>query len=386
MVAGRRAAVDLTNAEKKLTEKEAGEDRVPGTLTIQRTTASQATHAQAVLDLLTGHDEPLTGIEVCVALGVPLKQRVKESPVVATAVKSAIDSLIKTKQVFGRLETSDERRLRLGMTPEQWPAGRVAWLYSTKRRVPLRVTRDLVGFVVDGVVLPRDASKIVGARKREARNQRVLEMLITLGRVTFAPELTKLSGISSTSINDALRDLKSEGVAHCGAHFVRERGRPWATVDVPLTTSPSPKEKKTVTLPAGMSPTEHEIIKAAERLPEFTFDRLSEETGRHQSTVSEAVRRHPELFEKLRTENRRGVYRSKVAEVASAPPVVFRGTEEMVGGLRFLDNDAAVLEQIKKLVGGSGDAVRIAELQAENARLVEQLRKAKAALAAVIGE
>lgn len=374
-----------TRAEKKLTAKEAGEDREPAPVTTKHVTQSGAVYAVPVLEVLSKYDEPLTGIEICVVLGVPLKEKTGKGklPSVNTQVKSALDSLLGLKQIFARLETHDERRIRAGVTdPSEYAAGRAALLFSTKRKVPARVTRDLVGYTLETSLVPRNATIAASARKREARNQKVLNALMEVGRPMTAERLGALVGMAASTASDACKDLREAGLVHTN---VVNRSRYWAAIDVPLTTSASsPKKEKpdvTIATPTA-SATETGIILAAQQLSgEFSSVELAAASGRSNSACNDTIRNHPDIFERVGTRNRFNVYRVKgqnhTPVAVQSPPV--SPAPAPAGSSDLLD-------QVRALVASEGQSERIRELEAENADLRERLAKANKALRAMLEE
>jgi hypothetical protein len=218
---------------------------------------------------------------------------------------------------------------------------------------------------------------MAGARRREARNQRVLEIMMELSRPATISQLAKLSGISRGVLEDATAQLAEAGLVHAG-EFMRD-GRAWATVDVPFTAaSPSPKEKKTVAPElTKLGPTQRGIILAAQAYESpFTAGELAVEAGRDASTVSELIRKYPELFEKTRDRrNKSAVWKLRTRAVPEPAAFVPPAVPEM-----------DVVAKIRALVGGADESARIAELEAENADLKVRLAKARAALTAALGE
>lgn len=153
-----------TATERKLTPKEAGEDRPPAPVTVTRvvtttttetedtymTTAAvaepkltvaqqQAAKHQQILEcieltLSKAHPQPLTVGEIAADLGIH-----------ESTARMALIELAKTGQVFSRTETASERALRFG--GNSTPSLR-ATLYSTDSSVPERTEREAVRGVV----------------------------------------------------------------------------------------------------------------------------------------------------------------------------------------------------------------------------------------------
>lgn len=376
-VINRKADPELTRAEKKLTPHEAGEDRKPGEMEHIIVSKVSHRHAQKILDLLQQHEEPLTDIEISVGLGIPVRMQGGAARPDG-AVKTALRDLEKEKQVFHRFETTAERRMRAGKSEGVNPFGRCSNLYSIKRQVPERKTRDLVGYVLEVGDMDPTVGARINAKKREDRNQRVLEVLIELGRPATISQLSKITGITRGRLEDATRDLYEAGLADCSG--MTRSGRRWAAIDVPLDTpSPSEEKEKTMTVAQGLNATENGIYQVARALPEFTAAQLAAETGRSSSTCSELVRQHPSLFEFIRTDNRHRVYRAKdaAAKSASSPDSLKK---------HFDETDRELITQIRKLVAGPDQTDRVTELEMENADLRERLAKARAALTAALGD
>lgn len=365
-----------TATERNLTPRETGEDRTPGEVNIMPTpvgTIKPETEQrrQAVLALLAEYYEPLTEDEIRFALGLEFTANAGSSaagPSKNGSLSHTLSSLVESKKIGTRIETTDERRIRANVKPPATPQGRGSRLYSSKRRVPARTLTAVVpGYVFSPGLMSYEGSKAFAAKKRDERNQRVLNALIMLARPVSPQTVGDLIGLSAPTVTDACKDLLEAELIHTDFH---DRVRVYAAADVPLTraTPPSSPKEKPVTIAGNVTPTENGIILAAQTQlagRDFTMAELASASGRSDSVCSDTIRNHPEYFTKVGTRNRYNVYRLKTAqETASVPPAPVPAP----AAVSTPQNDlAARIARLEAQVSGAGvdQSDRVAELEAE---------------------
>lgn len=383
-IGGRRGSADKepTHTERRLTAHEAGEDRTPSPVTVTKTgepmmtiTEPVAHLRQRVLDLLAANAQPLTEDEVRFALGLETTSSDKATgrPKKNGSLSHVIRTLVNARDIFSRIETIEERRLRSGIDAPAVPNGRGARLYSLKRKVPARTERVAIAdYEFSPGVQSREGHQAYVARARDKRNSKVLNALIEVGRPMTPDRIGALVGMAPSTVGDACKDLLEAKLVHT---TIIDRSRVWAEIDVPL--QPTPAKEDTVTLPHGMNATEYHVFSEAQRVAQFTYEQLAQITGRSESTISKVVTTYKDLFERTGTDgNRRSVFRVIGASTPAPQPVAASPAP-----LAAASVTEDVKTQIASLLGLQGDSGELERLREENAQLRAALAKAKAALA-----
>lgn len=161
-------------AERRLTAKEAGEDREPSAVTVRKMEKAKAEaerkektgqytswpHEPAVLDLVAKAEFPLTERELVSKLGLLRVER--------TNLRKLVES---KAPFFARFETREERQARVG-----YSGARPARLYWHETKIPYRTQPDITGYRVDVESLNLKSGTAKRARVEHAVDKLLAEL------------------------------------------------------------------------------------------------------------------------------------------------------------------------------------------------------------------
>lgn len=207
-----------TYTERRLTPKEAGEDRPAAPVVVKKTAPSAPTPdtgltsnelKELILATVQESDIPLTAVEILETLGLPSQDLGRVSSITRT--------LMKAGKLFTRIETNDEMHLRAGKKPSK--------LYSAVSPVPAR-----------DKALSTTRTKLVYDAMPETIERVHAALTDTPQRVT---QIAKRAGLSDAAVRRVLRNHPRPGVSHTGPSYAREyflRPRPLTGVVQPPST------------------------------------------------------------------------------------------------------------------------------------------------------